>query len=104
MDLSTRQKFVEHRHSSHINRMRTQLDSYSTDSSKEDREKEHKCKYCYYIETGMVSMSVMTNFDCINCGKTMMFASSNTDVLCEECAIKLNLCKHCGANIMEGYE
>ena len=38
----------------------------------------------------------MTTKPCANCGQEMLFPSSDTDVLCGECAGKLNVCKHCG--------
>ena len=102
MNLIDIQKFESARHNRHINKMKTQLESYSLDVCKELRKSECKCKYCYYIETGVISMSVMTKSNCASCGKSMMFASSNVDVLCEDCAKKFNLCKHCGVDIMEG--
>jgi len=67
------------------------------DERKKERIKRHECKGCFY--TSRIGGSAMTYRKCMSCGKNVLYSSTNTDVLCLECAATGGLCKHCGGDI-----
>ena len=36
---------------------------------------------------------------CTNCGKKMIFPTTDTDAYCIECAKELGVCSHCGSEM-----
>lgn len=55
------------------------------------------CKACFYgVRVGGRSM---TDQPCMCCGKDELYSSTDTDVLCIQCAEKHSLCKHCGGDL-----
>lgn len=56
-----------------------------------------ECVVCFY--SSKIGGAVMTNQECGICDKTMHFSSTATDNFCLDCAVKYNLCKHCGGDI-----
>lgn len=67
------------------------------DLNKDSRIKEQECRYCFYQDR--IGGAAMTNNNCENCEKEMMFGSTSTDCTCLACAQSLGLCKHCGGDI-----
>jgi hypothetical protein len=67
------------------------------DSSEEKRLEEQECRCCFY--DSKIGGAAMTETNCSNCEKILYFESTNTDKLCEDCAKKHKLCKHCGADM-----
>lgn len=87
------------RNKSHIESMTHKLLLYYSDPDKKIRTKEkHECRYCYYV-VSRIGVSAITTVVCANCDKEITFGNTCVDVLCDECAEELNLCKHCGQKI-----
>jgi len=92
LDMKTRNK-------NHIEKTTIRLIQYYSDPNKKQRTKEeHLCKYCYYYYTDRIGGAMITTVICANenCDKELSFSNTCTDLLCDECAEKLKLCKHCG--------
>lgn len=68
------------------------------DSRRAERLKKHECKACFYIR-GKLGGAAMTHRACGICGEDQLYSNTNTDVLCRDCAVKHNLCKHCGGDL-----
>ena len=86
-------------HNSFVNGMRLKLENYDVDSFIEERKVDCKCKYCTYIDTDKLVQDAFTKIKCRLCGEELIFANSDTDYYCLECAQKNNICKHCGAEM-----
>jgi hypothetical protein len=84
---------------SHINEMNGKLTKYHTDLKWQDRINKHLCKHCFYINNDRLAGQAFTQSNCQLCNKEMLFPTTNTDYYCDECAIELNICKHCGARM-----
>ena len=85
------------RNNKHLLSLRQKLSAYDTDKNHLERKHEKFiCKYCEYIDTPRIGGSAMTRANCLSCEEDMLFASTNTDVLCLHCAQVLRRCKHCG--------
>lgn len=68
-----------------------------TDPNKDERLHAQQCRKCFY--TTSFGGAAITVSKCDNCGKEMTFGSTNVDVFCMDCAIKLNACRHCGNDV-----
>lgn len=68
------------------------------DSKREERLEYQLCKVCFYQEDSF-SLQVFHTVNCGKCGKEMIFSSSRTDILCQDCAKDVNCCEHCGAKM-----
>lgn len=68
-----------------------------TDPNKDERLRTQQCRRCFY--TTAFGGAAITTSKCDNCGKEMTFGSTNVDVFCMDCAIKLNSCIHCGNDV-----
>ena len=73
-------------------------ESFVRDKERNARLKSNECPSCYYSDT-RIGGAAMTTCNCGACNKEMMFGSTCVDVLCPDCAKKLQLCKHCGADV-----
>lgn len=62
------------------------------------RHARHYCKACFYGPPRLGG-AAMTTQPCMCCGTPQQYNSTNTDALCEPCAQKHRLCKHCGGDI-----
>lgn len=78
-----------------INQSRYLLDQYDSDEHKEDRQRNHLCKYCMYLDYQIV-MHAMTEFECMNCRKKQMHENSSVPMLCKDCAEQYAVCEQCG--------
>ena len=67
------------------------------DPSKSLRLLRQECVCCYY--DARVGGSALTKSSCIGCERNMVFPSTCTDRLCEDCAREYNLCRHCGSDM-----
>lgn len=86
---------------SNKNRMKRTIDlakKFQEDPEKENRFKENQCKFCYYV-TDRVGGDALTEVECAGCNAIIFSSNTDVDVLCLPCAINLNLCKHCGAEL-----
>lgn len=68
---------------------------YLSDPEKSDRHKDALCVPCYYGTR--IGGAAMTHAYCGICRLKMLFNSTSTDKLCQGCALRLDLCKHCGS-------
>ena len=68
------------------------------DPDKAKRKEENQCPACFYVFGRMGGASI-THRPCGICEKDMMFGSTCTDSICDECASENGLCKHCGGDI-----
>lgn len=81
-------------------RSRLILDAYKAvvfDEQHNERLKSQECQVCYY--GSRVGGASITTTYCGICGKEMQFGNTCVDVLCEDCAKKYDLCKHCGGDM-----
>jgi hypothetical protein len=67
------------------------------DDDKHVRLSKHLCQICYYSDK--VGGAALTHAICACCNKEMLFSSTYTDILCEECAKNHRVCKHCISDI-----
>lgn len=56
------------------------------------------CSLCYYKGNGLVGRG-FTNSSCRTCNESLTFSNTNVDELCDPCAKKYQLCKHCSSDI-----
>ena len=73
----------------------------ASDSGAKERRKEHWCRWCFYFRRGGLAGQAFTDAECGCCGVTMTFSSTAVDRICEKCASKYSLCRHCGGDIDE---
>jgi hypothetical protein len=69
----------------------------ANDPEKNQRLENCECKACYYMSR--IGCAAMTSRPCGSCGEDRMYGSTNTNALCKPCAVKHNLCKHCGGDL-----
>ena len=67
------------------------------DPNKVERVKEQECQWCYY--NPRMAGQGMTQGKCFECGKDLLFSSTDKDKYCPECAKTNRVCKHCGCDI-----
>ena len=67
------------------------------DSDKEARILKQRCKACHYFSR--MAGQAFTSQPCAACGTSQTYSSTNTDVLCMDCAKRHDLCKHCGGDL-----
>ena len=85
--------------SSHYKDILTRVYEAKIDANKPKRlKKKSECKVCFYINKDRIGGAAMTKQPCGICGEVVWYGSTNTDVLCLDCAIKHSLCKHCGGD------
>jgi hypothetical protein len=83
----------------HVAKIRKKLRQYDTDEEKPHRLALQLCKHCQYIMTDRIADRAITPYNCRECGKNLISASTLTDKYCEDCARKLDLCRQCGAKM-----
>jgi hypothetical protein len=71
---------------------------YMTDPEQKQRLEKQECTVCFYADS-RIGGAAMTSSNCAGCNKPMGFGSTCVDLLCQDCACKLRLCKHCGADM-----
>lgn len=54
------------------------------------------CDKCIEERKHSVSAQVITKIDCVECGKQMIFSSSDVDQFCSECSNLFGICCRCG--------
>ena len=67
------------------------------DPKRSDRELANECVACFYSDG--IGGAAITNRPCMSCGINQLYGSTNTDVLCLDCAKTHRLCKHCGGDL-----
>ena len=73
------------------------VEKVTNDTDKAKRLERNWCKACHY--SSHLGGCAMTTRPCMNCEKDVGYGSTNTDVLCLDCAKQLKLCKHCGGDL-----
>lgn len=86
-------------HKKVIERQTFKLLNYYSDAERSKRKNENLCKFCYYYCKDSISGQAVSMSVCENCKQSMVFPTTDTDVLCEDCAKTLHCCKHCGAKM-----
>lgn len=92
-------KFWSNYRDNNITKMRNKLSLYDNDPEQTKRLNENLCKSCYYVHNDGWGGQAITTKKCEDCGKEMTFASTNVDNFCNVCALKNNVCKHCGGKM-----
>jgi len=69
------------------------------DTNKEQREKEHECRWCFYIRRPRIAGQAFTDSDCIFCEKPMRFATTSVDKVCIDCSDRYHVCVYCGGEL-----
>lgn len=92
-------KFWTSYRNNNIAKMKVKIELYDEDPDKTKRLNENLCKSCYYVNNGGWGGQAITVKNCEDCGKEMTFASTNTDCFCNACALRNNICKHCGGEM-----
>jgi len=87
-----------HWNNEHARFQAAHLVQYFADLESESRMKAWRCKFCFYLARGIAGQA-FTKSACTACGVEMLFPTTSTDNLCEKCAKKMKLCKHCGAHM-----
>lgn len=57
-----------------------------------------ECVFCFYVNR-KIGGQAFTDTECGLCRAKMVFGDTCVDMLCEGCARKHRLCKHCGSDI-----
>jgi hypothetical protein len=78
--------------------LREKLHDYDEDICRSSRLEAQNCKYCTYIDS-RIGGCAFTNSECRICGAKIINGSTCVDIVCEDCAKKNELCKHCGGDI-----
>ena len=74
------------------------LREFDSDGFKAARLSQVMCKSCYYL-CSHIGGCAMTIKPCGICGNEVTYSSTNTGVLCKECATKHHLCAYCGGDL-----
>lgn len=80
-----------------VNDLISLAEDVKNDTKKKERLEKHECKACFYFSR--IGGAAITKRPCMSCGNEMIYGSTNTDVLCIECARNHVLCKHCGGDL-----
>lgn len=81
----------------HMNHIVSLADKLTNDPDKKLRLAKSECKPCYYISR--IGGCAMTHKECMGCGTDVTYSSTDTSVLCNDCAKDHSLCSHCGADL-----
>ena len=90
----SRSTTAKHIYDQHLER----ADAVRSDSDREARLLRCRCKSCFYLRSGLAGQA-FTHQECALCRRNQTYSSTNTDVLCLECAKGNSLCKHCGGDL-----
>jgi len=82
-----------------VKKLNLKLQNYNYDMNIFKRQENQICKYCSYVNNDRMAFQAFTNTNCSICDKEIIFATSNIDKVCPECAKENNICKHCGAEM-----
>lgn len=89
--------YATERAKSRIKSIRDQYDQVTKDPKKDERIAACECIACFYSYG--IGGAAITNRPCMSCGVNQLYGSTNTDVLCLDCANTHDLCKHCGGDL-----
>lgn len=73
---------------------------FMRDDKRKQRLAEAECKTCFYVNNQRIGGSAMTSRPCGICEIPQMYGSTATDKLCVACAVKHQLCKQCGGDLL----
>lgn len=81
--------------------MKIRLERYNADEEKEERLKNHSCKYCWYVKQKSTFKSPIPNLSqCDICEKKIDSKFKEVESFCcDECAEKYHICQCCGAKL-----
>ncbi len=81
----------------HIDKTIDLVEKYENDPENKLREKEQKCRVCYY--ENYLAGQAFTKYKCIFCKEEYNHHNTHVPRLCMKCAKKYNICVQCGAEI-----
>ena len=81
-----------------VEHVRKLAEQHATDPRRLERLAKQECVYCFYGTR--IGGAACTSRPCGGCGETILSGSTNIDALCQPCARKHTLCKHCGADLL----
>lgn len=84
-------------HKARIRFYREQLALIDSDPHRKERLAVQECMMCY--KSSRIGGVTFTFRQCAHCEEILNSGNTNVDVLCQGCAKKAQLCKHCGADI-----
>jgi len=87
------------RNSLRLDCIRNNLKRFDEDPDKEIRLETAECKFCFYIKSGVCAGDAMTTKPCDSCGKDVIYPSTYTGAICEECGKKHGACIQCGGKM-----
>lgn len=90
------QEWATRKASNYVREVLQRAELIRADAKRAARVEANFCLACYYVER--IGGAAMTSAPCMTCGKDQMYGSTNTDVLCLDCAREHALCKHCGGD------
>lgn len=82
-----------------INEFLSTAEALKIDNQSRERHLQKLCRCCFYLRKIRVGGAAITYRECASCSKDMMFSSTATDELCDECAVKHRVCKRCSASM-----
>lgn len=85
-------------HANHLKELAQWINDVEQDPRWADRVDKTECKYCFYHPPKGAFQAITTS-DCRDCKIEMTFSDSITDKYCKNCAIKNNVCAHCGTEM-----
>jgi hypothetical protein len=74
------------------------------DAKKEQREKEHQCKPCFYFRRGGIAGQAMWSWNCRVCGEEQMHHNTATPQVCKACCEQWELCEKCACDTSGRYK
>lgn len=84
------------RSKSRVQDLLDRANSVQTDSKQQERRFAVLCKGCFYFPS--IGGAAITKRPCMCCGADVIYGSTATDVLCQNCAKETDLCKRCGGD------
>ena len=81
----------------HVQALLNRAEEIRSDARKNERVSKLECKACFYGQK--IGGAAMTYRACMCCRTRVLYSSTNTDVLCVNCAGAHGLCKHCGGDL-----
>lgn len=84
---------------SQVEDLRRLLAQITLDTSKQYRESQQECKFCFYKTT--IAGSAFTDYKCEICQNTYSHPNTAVPSYCINCSKDQDICKNCGAFIDE---
>lgn len=85
-------------HKQSIAYYRKMLEGFDKDPQRAERLAATLCHSCFYNQSRIGGASC-TSEQCAFCDTVLHSGNTNVDVMCQECAKKTGLCRHCGCDM-----